>query len=92
MRLRRDRTAMVSGITMLVLMIIALAAPLIEKLYGVGPHEQFQQALDSNGMPLGVSGGVTGEHWFGLEPALAGTSSFAWSTACARRCSRLAPR
>lgn len=69
-RLSRDRTAMISGSTLLVLMAIALAAPLIEKLYGVGPNQQFQDALDGFGMPLGYAGGVSGDHWFGLEPGL----------------------
>src|SRR5687768_8527206 len=69
-RLRRDRTAVVSGVVLIVLMLIALAAPLIAKLYGVGPNEQFQDLLDGNGMPLGYVGGVSGDHWFGLEPRL----------------------
>ncbi|MEU8260073.1 ABC transporter permease [Micromonospora sp. NPDC048999] len=69
-RLRRDRTAMVSGVVLLVLAGLALAAPLVSKLYGVGPDEQFQQLLDGNGMPLGYAGGITGDHWFGLEPRL----------------------
>ncbi|SCL13467.1 ABC transporter permease [Micromonospora inyonensis] len=69
-RLRRDRTAVVTGVVLLVLMLVALAAPLISKLYGVGPNEQFQELLDGNGMPLGYVGGVSGDHWFGLEPRL----------------------
>jgi peptide/nickel transport system permease protein len=69
-RLRRDRTAMVSGCVLVVLVTMAIAAPLISKLYGVGPNEQFQQLLDGNGMPLGYAGGITGDHWFGLEPRL----------------------
>jgi hypothetical protein len=69
-RLRRDRTAMISGTVLAVLFIVAVAAPLIERLYGVGPQQQFQDALDSYGMPLGYSGGITGAHWFGLEPGL----------------------
>lgn len=67
-RLRRDRVAMVSGTVMLVLIVIALAAPLIEKLYGTGPYEFFKGDLDRYGMPYGVSGGLSGTHWFGLEP------------------------
>ncbi|HEX5540970.1 MAG TPA: ABC transporter permease [Micromonospora sp.] len=69
-RLRRDRTAMVSGATLLVFFAVALAAPLIEKLYGIGPYEQFQQKLDGFGNPLGYAGGISREHWFGLEPGL----------------------
>ncbi|HCT79679.1 MAG TPA: ABC transporter permease [Micromonosporaceae bacterium] len=69
-RLRRDRVAVISGCTLLAFMVIALAAPLIEQLYGVGPHQQFQEKLNSYGMPLGYIGGVSGDHWFGLEPGL----------------------
>ena len=70
LRLRRDRTAVISGVTLVVLLVIALAAPLIEWMYGIGPQDQFQHALDRYGMPVGPGGGVSGEHWFGLEPGL----------------------
>ncbi|HEX6682245.1 MAG TPA: ABC transporter permease [Candidatus Limnocylindrales bacterium] len=69
-RLKGDRVSMASGITLIVFMVVALAAPLVEMLYGVGPHDQFQHKLNSLGMPLGYLGGISGEHWFGLEPGL----------------------
>ena len=69
-RLRRDRTAMISGAVLLVLVLLALAAPLVQRLYGVSPGEQFGDLLDATGMPLGYAGGVSGGHWFGLEPGL----------------------
>lgn len=69
-RLRRDRTAMISGTAMVVFLAFALAAPIVERVYGIGPYEQFQGQLDSFGMPLGYSGGISAEHWFGLEPRL----------------------
>jgi peptide/nickel transport system permease protein len=69
-RLRRDRVAMASGIALLFFVLIAVAAPLLEILYGVSPYEQFQNDLNRHGLPLGYFGGVTGEHWFGLEPKL----------------------
>jgi peptide/nickel transport system permease protein len=68
-RLRRDRTALASGIVSAFFVLIALAAPLIEWLYGTGPYEFFKDDLDRYGMPYGVAGGMSGEHWFGLEPA-----------------------
>ncbi len=49
---------------------IALAAPVIEWLYGIEPHDQFQQALDKYGMPVGFGGGISDQHWFGIEPGL----------------------
>ncbi|GAA4694260.1 ABC transporter permease [Phytohabitans rumicis] len=70
-RLKRDRVAMVSGAVLLFFLLVALAAPLIEMAYGVGPYQQFQDKLrNSDGLPLGYGGGISGEHWFGLEPRL----------------------
>ncbi|MCM0673826.1 ABC transporter permease [Micromonospora phytophila] len=69
-RLRRDRTAMVSGVLLIFFVLVALSAPLVELLYGIGPRDQFQGKLDGFGMPLGYAGGVSGDHFFGLEPGL----------------------
>lgn len=55
---------------LVVLVVIALAAPLIEWLYGTGPQQQFQSELDGYGMPMGLGGGIAWDHWFGLEPGL----------------------
>ncbi|MER7272915.1 ABC transporter permease [Dactylosporangium sp. NPDC000244] len=67
-RLRRDRTALVSGVVSVLLVVVALAAPLIRLAYGVGPQDDFKDDLDRYGMPYGISGGISGAHWFGLEP------------------------
>lgn len=69
-RLRANRTAMVSGYIMVFFVVVALAAPLIELVYGTGPYEQFQELIANNSLPLGYAGGVSGDHWFGLEPGL----------------------
>jgi peptide/nickel transport system permease protein len=69
-RLKRDRTAMASGATLIILVLLALLAPVIARIYGAGPGEQFGDLLDSTGMPLGYAGGVSADHWFGLEPGL----------------------
>ncbi|MDG4793863.1 ABC transporter permease [Micromonospora sp. WMMD1082] len=70
LRLRRDRTALVSGAMLVLFVLVALGTPLIELAYGIGPRDQFQGKLDGSGMPLGYAGGVSGEHFFGLEPGL----------------------
>jgi peptide/nickel transport system permease protein len=69
-RLRADRTAMITGGVTVALIGVALAAPLIEMRYGVGPSDQFQAELDDFGMPVGPLGGISGDHWLGLEPGL----------------------
>jgi peptide/nickel transport system permease protein len=70
MRLRRDRTAVVSAGMLGLLVVLALGSPLIARIYGAGPGQQFGSLLDSTGMPLGYLGGVSARHWFGLEPGL----------------------
>ncbi|MGW0502776.1 ABC transporter permease [Micromonospora sp. NPDC003241] len=69
-RLRRDRTARASGALLVLFVLVALGAPVIESVYGIGPRDQFQHKLDGYGMPLGYAGGVSGDHFFGLEPGL----------------------
>ncbi|MDG4822898.1 ABC transporter permease [Asanoa sp. WMMD1127] len=70
LRLRRDRTAWASGIALLVFALLAIAAPLIERLYGKGPLDRFTDKLDRNGNPLGYLGGISAEHWLGIQPRL----------------------
>ncbi|MER7416183.1 ABC transporter permease [Micromonospora peucetia] len=69
-RLRGDRTALVSGVVLVFFVLLAVGAPLVQRLYGVSPNQQFGDLLDSTGMPLGYVGGISGDHWFGLEPGL----------------------
>jgi peptide/nickel transport system permease protein len=69
-RLRADRTAVVTGWILIALIIVAAAAPLVEALYGIGPQDQFQGQLDRYGMPIGPLGGISTQHWLGLEPGL----------------------
>ena len=63
-RLRADRVAMVSGIFLIVLILVAIAAPLVVKLLGVpGPNVQDPNTLDAFGSPTGPSGA----HPFGVD-------------------------
>jgi len=68
LRLKRDRTALVSGGMLLFFVLLGLGAPVIEALYGKGPNDVFQGTLDRRGFPLGYAGGVSGEHWLGVTP------------------------
>src|SRR4051794_11191481 len=67
-RLRRDRVALASAALLVLLGLVAVAAPLIARLYGTEPHETFPGALDRYGYPYGYLGGVTAEHWLGVQP------------------------
>ncbi|HEX4012034.1 MAG TPA: ABC transporter permease [Solirubrobacteraceae bacterium] len=63
-RFRADRVAVVSAIFLIVLIIVAVAAPLVIKLIGVpGPNVQNPNALDAFGSPTGPSAA----HPFGVD-------------------------
>jgi peptide/nickel transport system permease protein len=69
MRLKRDRTGMVSLWVLVFFLVLALAAPLIQWLYGQGgPEVGHSELLDLRGRPKGYSGGISGDHWLGLRP------------------------
>src|SRR5512135_348742 len=70
MRLRRDKAAMVSAAVIGLLVLVALAAPLLTALNGHGPNEFHQEALNAElgGVPAGRFGGISREFWLGVEP------------------------
>ncbi|OKI69719.1 ABC transporter permease [Micromonospora sp. CB01531] len=68
LRLKRDRTARLSALTLVVAALVALCAPLLGWLTGMDPTDKFVDRLNDFGMPIGYAGGVSSEHWLGLEP------------------------
>ncbi|SDD37297.1 ABC transporter permease [Glycomyces harbinensis] len=66
----RDRVAVACSAYILIVILMAVFAPLLVKLSGYGPLEFDQSAVDSNlgGLPLGWGGGIGADHWFGVEP------------------------
>ena len=69
MRLRRDKVAMTGGGVVIVLILIALFAPLIVRLLGHPPNEFHQELIDANTqVPFKAWGGVSGSFLFGIEP------------------------
>jgi peptide/nickel transport system permease protein len=77
-RLKKDRVAMVSATVIILIILIAVFAPLIVKLSGYGP-DQFNRfgsdgkpLLDSakGGLPAGGlwGSGISSDHWLGIEP------------------------
>ncbi|MDT0317635.1 ABC transporter permease [Streptomyces millisiae] len=68
--LTRDPGALLAGGYILLIVLMALFAPLIVRLSGWGPYEFDQQAIDPDlaGVPLGGWGGAGSDHWFGVEP------------------------
>jgi len=68
-RLKRDRVAMAGGAIVILLILVAVFAPLIVKLLGHPPNE-FHQALINPELqtPTGKFGGISWNFLFGLEP------------------------
>jgi peptide/nickel transport system permease protein len=68
-RLRRDRVAVAGGIFVIFLILLAVFAQLIVKLTG-HPIDQWNNKLidPTFSTPTGSLGGISGDHWFGVEP------------------------
>ncbi|WP_405457338.1 ABC transporter permease [Streptomyces sp. NBC_00101] len=73
-RFKRDKTGLVSAVVVILFFAVALLAPVITKLYGKDPYTLYGQEdpnlLDMFNMPSGGMGGMSPEHWFGIEPTL----------------------
>jgi peptide/nickel transport system permease protein len=72
-RFKRDKTGLLCAAIVIFFIVIALAAPLIARLYGKNPYALYGQdrgLLNSYGIPIKPNGGIDGQFWFGLEPQL----------------------
>ncbi|MYQ46480.1 ABC transporter permease subunit [Streptomyces sp. SID4985] len=69
-RLRTRRAALAAAAVVALLVLIALAAPLLTALEGQDPTTYHPALVDSarGGVPVGPLGGISAEHWFGVEP------------------------
>lgn len=71
MRLRRDKVAMAGGVTIVLLILLAVFAPVIVAWFGHPPNQFHQDLIDTKGgtlAPIGSFGGMSWDHFFGLEP------------------------
>src|SRR5439155_18522152 len=77
-RLRRDRWALAGGIVVVLFVLVAVGAPLFAAIEGQDPYTYHIELLDpvQANAPRGAFGGVSGSHWFGVEP-LTGRDMFA---------------
>ncbi len=69
-RLKADRTAMTCGAIVLFTIAVGFLAPVVSWLYGVAPSDTFTTLLTGDAVPKGYLGGVSGDHWLGIEPRL----------------------
>ncbi|MFK4109224.1 ABC transporter permease [Streptomyces sp. NPDC002176] len=69
-RLRAQRAALVAAAVVALLVLVALAAPLLTALEGQDPTTYHPDLIDSarGGVPVGPLGGISAEHWLGVEP------------------------
>ncbi|MFG2502482.1 ABC transporter permease [Streptomyces sp. NPDC048441] len=69
-RLRAQRAALVAAIVVALLVLVALGAPLLTAVEGQDPTTYHPDLIDSarGGVPVGSFGGISGEHWLGVEP------------------------
>ncbi|MFE7594336.1 ABC transporter permease, partial [Kitasatospora sp. NPDC057512] len=69
-RLLARRAALAAGLVVVLLVLIAAAAPLLSAIEGQDPTGYHNDLLDSaaGGVPTGSFGGVSAEHWLGVEP------------------------
>ncbi|MFJ3591796.1 MULTISPECIES: ABC transporter permease [unclassified Streptomyces] len=77
-RLRTRRSALAAAVLVALLVLTALAAPLLAGIEGQNPTTYHPDLVDSatGGVPLGSFGGISAEHWLGVEP-LTGRDLFA---------------
>ncbi|MET8801714.1 ABC transporter permease [Streptomyces sp. NPDC004546] len=69
-RLRAQRAALVAAAVVALLVLVALAAPLLTALEGQDPTTYHPSLIDSarGGVPTGSLGGISADHWLGVEP------------------------
>lgn len=74
LRFKRDRIGVISGCVVLFFFLIAALAPVVSWLYGKDPYTFYGHddptLLDDFGLPTGPNGGISADHWFGIEPEL----------------------
>ncbi len=70
LRLKRDKVAMAGGVIIVLLVVIAIVAVLMDRVFGVINPDQFNEDLvDGSTMkPTGVFGGMSWDHLLGVEP------------------------
>lgn len=66
--LARRPTAVLAMAFLLLVVVMALLAPLLARWSGNDPYAFNQEALGPAGLPAGAFGGISPEHWFGVEP------------------------
>ena len=67
----RGSIAVILSVSFIVaVVLLAILAPVLVRISGWGPFDFDASAInaDLGGIPLGAGGGISAEHWFGVEP------------------------
>lgn len=69
-RIKNDRTAKISAVTVGLIFLLALAAPIFTWIIHTTPDQFHPETLDPTfgTNPVGKFGGISSQHWFGVEP------------------------
>ncbi|MFK4108963.1 ABC transporter permease [Streptomyces sp. NPDC002176] len=68
-RLKRDKLALTGGTVVVLLIVVALLAPVLSQLLGQDPDLHHEDLIDPLfGTPKGSLGGISGDHLLGIEP------------------------
>ena len=67
-RLRKDKVALTGGVFIVVLIVLAILAPLITNITGGDPNEYHAELVDPALGPDGAFGGMSWDHPMGVEP------------------------
>ncbi len=68
MRLKRDKVALTGGIVVILLILVAICAPLLTALVGHSPTDFHQDLIDSETLAPKGGTGISLQHPFGVEP------------------------
>ncbi|MCX3062700.1 ABC transporter permease [Streptomyces beihaiensis] len=68
-RFKKDKVAVVGGVVVILLVLLAALARPIEHLFGLDPNQFHQDLIDPNtSLPKGGMGGMSASHPLGVEP------------------------
>ena len=69
-RFRKDKLSMFSLVIVALYFLAALVAPILVKLKVIDPYTTHQDLLNEFQLPIGKYGGISGDHWLGVEPGV----------------------
>lgn len=69
-RFRKDKLSMFALVVVVLYFLAALAAPLLVKVGVIDPYTTHQDLLNEFQLPIGAWGGISADHWLGVEPGV----------------------